>query len=73
MNDNIITLPNGDFKVERMEDKKALINGKIVSFKTIKHDSIMTESIEHNFLGYGSTYWVNGIKYESLTQIKFYK
>ena len=73
MNDNIISLPNGDFKVERMEDKKVLINGKVVSFKSMKNDSIMTESVEHNFIGYSSTYWINGVKHESLTQIKFYK
>jgi hypothetical protein len=73
MNNNIITLPNGDFKIEKMENKQVEINGNLIPFNIMKTDSIMTESKEINFIGYSKIYFINGQKYESSKPIKFYK
>jgi hypothetical protein len=71
MNNNINNLPGGDFKVEKM--KQVEIGGQLVQFQTMKNDSVMTESKEHNFIGYSKVYFIDGQRYESSTPLKFYR
>ena len=56
-----------------MENKQVEIIGQLVPFNMMKTDSVMTESKEPNFIGYGKIYFINGQRYESLTPIKFYR
>lgn len=71
MNNNITTLPNGDFKVENM--KQVEIGGQLIPFTFMKNDSMMTESKEIGLIGYSKVYYIDGQKYESQTPIKFYR
>lgn len=73
MNNNIIKFPNGNFKVEKMENKQVEIDGNLIPFNLMRTDSMMTESKEINFIGYSKIYFINGQKFESLTPIKFYR
>lgn len=71
MNNNIVKLNNGDFKI--MQNKLVEIDGSLIPFNTMKTDSIMTESKEIGLIGYSKVYFIDGQRYESLTPIKFYK
>jgi hypothetical protein len=73
MNDNIITLPNGDFKRGNMENKQVEINGNLIPFNIMKNDFVMTEVKEINLIGYSKIYFINGQRYESTKPLKFYK
>jgi len=56
-----------------MENKQVEINGQLVPFNMMKTDSVMTESKEHNFIGYSKIYFIDGQRYESSTPLKFYR
>lgn len=53
--------------------KEVEINGQRVPFTSMKSDTMMNECKEPNLIGYSKVYYLDGIRYESKTQIKFYK
>ena len=53
--------------------KEVEINGQLVPFEVMKTGNNLTESVEPNLIGYSKVYFLDGVKFESLTPIRFYK
>ena len=53
--------------------KQVLINGQLVPFDRMDSKQSLTEEVNHNFLGYSNTYYIDGQEYNSPTPLKFYK
>jgi hypothetical protein len=54
-------------------EKEVDIDGKRIPFKTMKNDSVMTENRELGLIGYSRIYYIDGVKNESQTPLKFYR
>ena len=53
--------------------KQVLINGQLLPFDRMDSKQSLTEEVNHNFIGYSNTYYIDGQKYNSPTPLKFYK